>query len=89
MKDTAYIFKMAYKNKTNVICDTLMKDTAYIFKMAYKNKTNVIKWLKDRQNELLRAPLIKSRSELDYPKGFWEVAIFASKSKNIDFRRIF
>jgi hypothetical protein len=31
-----------------------MKDTAYIFKMAYKNKTKVIKWLKDRQNELLR-----------------------------------
>jgi hypothetical protein len=34
-----------------------MKDTAYIFKMADKNKTKVIKWLKDRQNELLRAPL--------------------------------
>jgi hypothetical protein len=34
-----------------------MKDTAYIFKMADKNKTKVKKKLKDRQNELLRAPL--------------------------------
>jgi hypothetical protein len=53
-----------------------MKNTAYIFKMADKNKTlvpykctgeviKVIKWLKDRQNELLRAPLNRSDKNID------------------------
>ena len=50
-----------------------MKNTAYIFKMADKTKPykctgeviKVIKWLKDRQNELLRAPLNRSDKNID------------------------